>query len=1023
MIAALFVLGAPLVALAWLATVSGRQRKLEADVRSLRSELQRLKSDAPSAQVSAAPPIESPALPTPPMVHAPLPREDHRAREREVTHSVPPHLGAADRRARAPERLKIDRPRATRPAAPAIDWERWLGVRGAAVVGGVALALAGLFFVQLAIQRGWIGSAMRDGLAAGFGALALAAFGPLHARGYKVQAAAIGGAGTVLVYLGAWAAARVHDIAPMWGAFLVMAATTAFALRLALRANAPLLAGFALVGGFATPVLLDVGARSIGALFTYLAVLNLGALTVGRRRGWEWVPRVAVALSALVQLFWYVRAVLIGDATHVPRVGALVAVGSIAFVYLFATAREAPASASQPRIRPTVLVALALQVLFAIDLARTLSLDASLLPVGAFAVLLAVAAAYLARRLADPSLALAGGVGGFALAAAWALRHPARTEGDVAQFTRLLVEYGGVALALAGALTFVERGFARKGRSAPAAAATATGLLCALGLLVVARPAWGSPWFVAAVAAGLVALTLITLTETAARSFALLAGAVAAVVVAQMVDAERSTALFHGTPFGAEGASALVALALVGAVIGRRSVRARRAGAGAAAAGIVALAVQGIGLRPTCPRPSAVVLLTASGMLGALWPRGSSSVRVIGDGWAAFMVGAATAFATGVWLARLARSGEVAATSQFAFLALAATCVALGVAWRTAGRVPRETSWGDFDSNTMAVFFAWCATLPALVVFSPALRVISEHADWSHGRALPFSVALLPVLAGGALALKRKDRAVAAPMLAVAGLLGAFGCAHLVGVHPDLVGLGVGAAALAVVGKWLQRRDVVAASMGLATLGALVYLSAGFGGCTFVSETWFVAPRLAYVSGAVLLGLAVSWSAARRSALAIAVLVVTFLWANLVVVNRYSDGAFIALRFARVPARDLALSFVWAVYAGALLALGQLRSSRPLRWASLFFFIATVFKVFLFDLGALRGGYRAASFLGLAVALFSVSLVYQRWILPPGSRRAPDASGEASDDTNGAEANRGAESNLGGEARSGAERP
>jgi hypothetical protein len=478
LIVAVFVLGSPLVALVWIGTLSGRQRKLEDELRGLRTELQRLKRSAPDAVAHEAPANEPTAGSQPPVVSPPpevsrpaamvagLPRDEYRVHIAESTPARRSELGATETVPLTVQRaasVRSDKPTAV---GPAIDWERWLGVRGAAVVGGVALALAGLFFVQLAIQRGWIGPAMRDGLAVGFGALALVAFGPMHDRGYKVQAAAIGGAGTVLVYLGAWAAARVHEIVPMWASFAVMTVTTAFALRLALRANAPLLAGFGLVGGFATPVLLDVGARSIGALFTYLAVLNLGALTAGRRRGWEWVPRVAVALSALVQLFWYVRAVLIGEATHVPRIGALVALGSIAFVYLFATARDAPASAARRRVRPIVLVALALQVLFAIDLGRTLSLDASLLPVGAFAVLLAVAAAYLARGFGEPSLALAGGVGGFALVASWALRHPARTIGDVDQFTRLLVQYGGVALALAGALACVERGLARKGRSA-----------------------------------------------------------------------------------------------------------------------------------------------------------------------------------------------------------------------------------------------------------------------------------------------------------------------------------------------------------------------------------------------------------------------------------------------------------------------------------------------------------------------------------------------------------------------------
>src|SRR5882672_2622892 len=42
-----------------------------------------------------------------------------------------------------------------RPPAAPIDWERWIGIRGAAVVGAVALGLAGLLFLSSPIGKGW----------------------------------------------------------------------------------------------------------------------------------------------------------------------------------------------------------------------------------------------------------------------------------------------------------------------------------------------------------------------------------------------------------------------------------------------------------------------------------------------------------------------------------------------------------------------------------------------------------------------------------------------------------------------------------------------------------------------------------------------------------------------------------------------------------------------------------------------------------------------------------------------------
>jgi uncharacterized membrane protein len=50
-------------------------------------------------------------------------------------------------------------------------------------------------------------------------------------------------------------------------------------------------------------------------------------------------------------------------------------------------------------------------------------------------------------------------------------------------------------------------------------------------------------------------------------------------------------------------------------------------------------------------------------------------------------------------------------------------------------------------------------------------------------------------------------------------------------------------------------------------------------------------------------------------------------------------------------------------------------------------------KVFLFDMGALTGLYRAGSFLGLGVSLIGIGYLYQRFVFPPKAPGGPAASG------------------------------
>jgi len=107
-------------------------------------------------------------------------------------------------------------------------------------------------------------------------------------------------------------------------------------------------------------------------------------------------------------------------------------------------------------------------------------------------------------------------------------------------------------------------------------------------------------------------------------------------------------------------------------------------------------------------------------------------------------------------------------------------------------------------------------------------------------------------------------------------------------------------------------------------------------------------------------------------------LVLVFVLINIEIADAFSVGRYTELWQDRSYARDLTRSVSWVLYALTLLVLGMRQTGRGQRFFSLGVMLLTVGKVFLYDLAKVGGIYRALSFLGLAVSLFAVSLLYQR---------------------------------------------
>ncbi|UWZ85331.1 DUF2339 domain-containing protein [Occallatibacter riparius] len=74
-------------------------------------------------------------------------------------------------------------------------------------------------------------------------------------------------------------------------------------------------------------------------------------------------------------------------------------------------------------------------------------------------------------------------------------------------------------------------------------------------------------------------------------------------------------------------------------------------------------------------------------------------------------------------------------------------------------------------------------------------------------------------------------------------------------------------------------------------------------------------------------------------------------------------------------------SAFFMLFGAALLSVGFWRRSQFLRWQALFLLAVSIGKVFIFDMGELRQGFRVLSFIGLGALLLGVSFVYQRDLL------------------------------------------
>jgi uncharacterized membrane protein len=297
----LVLLAFPIIAIVALAkTININDRLRGMDARFAALELRVTGTPAAASAPTAAPPTPAPAPPVPDPIPTPaIPAAAAKPPSVEQPASPPRPEPTVTPPALRPEPEEPER---------VISFEERFGTRWTVWIGGVALALGGIFLVKYSIEAGLIG----PGLRLFFGALlasALIAGGEWTRRqkqlaGFAGFSAAdipsiLTAAGTTVAYATVYAAYGLYGFLDPAFAFVLLGAVALATLAAALL-HGPALAALGLVGAFVTPMLVASTTPNYWALYVYLAVVTAAAFALALVRLWQWLALIAVAFG----FFW-----------------------------------------------------------------------------------------------------------------------------------------------------------------------------------------------------------------------------------------------------------------------------------------------------------------------------------------------------------------------------------------------------------------------------------------------------------------------------------------------------------------------------------------------------------------------------------------------------------------------------------------------------------------------------------------------------------------------------------------------
>src|ERR1700733_13693317 len=169
-------------------------------------------------------------------------------------------------------------------------------------IGIVAMLIGVAWFLKFAFDNHWVGPAGRILIGLLSGAALIGWSERFRSKGYAAFSYSLKAVGSGVLYLSLWAAFSLYHLIPPGVAFAGMVLVTAFNAFIAWRQSAELLAVYAIVGAFSTPLLLSTGRNKEVFLFCYLLMMNAATMALLVLKGWNRL--LVLSFIGTVAFYW-----------------------------------------------------------------------------------------------------------------------------------------------------------------------------------------------------------------------------------------------------------------------------------------------------------------------------------------------------------------------------------------------------------------------------------------------------------------------------------------------------------------------------------------------------------------------------------------------------------------------------------------------------------------------------------------------------------------------------------------------
>ena len=172
-------------------------------------------------------------------------------------------------------------------------------------IGIIAILTGASYFISYAFDAGWIGpkAKIAAGLLAGIGLILWSE--RLRARGHVPFSYTLKALGIGTLYLSVWGAFQSYHLIPVSLAFAAMVLISGVTVWFSLMQDSEVLAFFALVGGFSTPVLLSTGQNREAILFSYVCILVISILAIVIFKRWPRLQLSGFFGTAAIYVAWF----------------------------------------------------------------------------------------------------------------------------------------------------------------------------------------------------------------------------------------------------------------------------------------------------------------------------------------------------------------------------------------------------------------------------------------------------------------------------------------------------------------------------------------------------------------------------------------------------------------------------------------------------------------------------------------------------------------------------------------------